>query len=304
LKTMIIPPYLRENSKIRIVAPAGKVKKESVELGIEWLINMGYEVEVGKHVYDEFNQFAGRDEDRLGDLQQALDDTKTSAIICARGGYGIIRLNDKLDFSGFLKNPKWVVGYSDITVLHNKLNRLNVASIHGAMIRNFPKKNMKVSEKIKSLFFLLEGGKPNYRIPRNELNRAGKVNAELVGGNLSIIYSLIGTPFDVESNGKILFIEDIDEYLYHIDRMILSLKLAGKLDNLAGLLIGGFTRMKDNTSPFGKNAYEIIADVLKEYNYPVCFGFPAGHGKNNLALALGLNWELEVTDIEVKFGIL
>jgi len=300
---MIVPPYLKEGDKIRVVAPAGKSKKEFVLPAVEWLRSLGYQAVAGEHVLDDFNQFAGSDEGRLTDLQEALDDSEAKAIICARGGYGTARIADRLDFTAFLKHPKWIAGFSDITVLHNRLNKLGIASIHGPMLRHFPKPGGSISESVKSLFAILKGEKPVYKTEPATLNRPGKAKAELVGGNLSIIYSLTGTPYGLKTDGKILFIEDIGEYLYHTDRMMHSLKLGGKLEHLTGLVVGGFTKMKDNRTAFGMDAYGIISEAVKDYNYPVCFGFPAGHGKKNLALAFGMEWELKVTESGVRLMV-
>lgn len=295
---MILPLNLKKGDKIRIVAPAGRIKKEFVLSGVEWLKQQGYNVKLGNHVLKEHYQFAGSDEERLSDMQEALDDKEAKAIICARGGYGSIRIIDKLDFSSFKRYPKWMVGFSDITVFHSVLNNLGVASIHGPMLRHFPKSGEKESESVKSLFSILEGKKPVYKIENQALNRSGKVEAELVGGNLSIIYSLIGTTYELKVKGKILFIEDIGEHLYHTDRMIHSLKQSGKLGQLAGLIVGDFSKMKDSKNDFGQDVQDIIHEPVKEYNYPVCFGFPAGHDIKNLALAFGKKWELEITKNE------
>lgn len=301
---MIVPPFLKQNDKIRIVAPAGKIKKDFVISSIEWLKNQGFNVILGKHVFDVYNQFAGKDDDRATDLQEALNDPEASMIVCARGGYGTVRVINKLDFSKFLEKPKWLVGFSDITVLHNRLNWLKVASIHEPMLRHFPKPESKISESINSLFSILEGKKQKYISPKNKLNREGKATAEMVGGNLSIIFSMRGTTDDLDTEGRILFLEDVGEYLYHTDRMIQNLKLGGKLDKLAGLVVGKFSRMKDNSISFGRNAYEIIYDAVSEYSYPVCFGFPAGHNKKNLALAFGMKWELKVSEKESSLKLM
>jgi len=301
---MIIPPFLKENDKIRIVAPAGKIKKEFVESGVKWLRSQCYNVVLGNHVLDEYNMFAGKDEDRLNDLQEALDDKEAKAIICARGGYGSVRLIGNLNFTRFLEHPKWIVGFSDITVFHNVLNSLGVVSIHGSMLRHFPKPGAKISESVKSLFFVLERNKPVYETNSDEHNRVGIARGELVGGNLSIVYSLLGTPQELNVKGKILFIEDIGEHLYHTDRMIQSLKQSGKLSQLAGLVVGDFIKMRDNRTAFGMDAYEIISNAVNEYKYPVCFGFPAEHDKRNLALVFGMKWELEVNDFGSSLSIL
>lgn len=296
---MKTPPPIKSGDKIRIVSPAGKVAEKYVLPTVEWLTQQGYKVELGKHVFDTHFQFAGTDDDRLEDLQTAIDDAETSAIICSRGGYGTVRIIDKLDFSGFRKHPKWLVGFSDITILHTAINQLGIATIHGAMPRFFFDENGRANENLVSLMELLKSNQAEYKFDAQPENRTGKCVAEMVGGNLSIIVSLLGTKYEIDTRSKILFIEDIDEYLYHTDRMMHQLKLAGKLDNLAGLVVGDFTDVKDNESPFGKTVHEIIAEAVAEFNYPVCFGFPAGHDKRNLALAFGKNWELKVTEQEV-----
>ncbi len=298
---MITPPPIKPGDKIRIVSPAGKVAEKYVLPAVEWLTRQGYKVELGKHVFNTHFQFAGTDAERLEDLQTALDDPETSAIICSRGGYGTVRIVDKLDFSGFRKHPKWLVGFSDITILHAAINQLGIATIHGAMPRFFFDENGAANENLKTVMELLTGSQAEYKIDARPENRTGKCKAGIVGGNLSIIVSLLGTKYGIDTQGKILFIEDIDEYLYHTDRMMHQLKLAGKLDNLAGLVVGDFTDVKDNESPFGKTVHEIIAEAVAEFDYPVCFGFPAGHDKRNLALAFGMNWKLEVS--EQKAGL-
>ena len=295
---MISPPFVKPGSKIRIVSPAGKVKKEFVLSTVEWLEKQGYKVELGKHIFAQHFQFAGTDTQRFEDLQIALDDPECSAIICSRGGYGIVRIINQLDFARFIKNPKWLVGYSDITILHSILNNLGVATIHGVMPKSFLDDDGNPTESLISLMNLLKVKEKKYSIPPTEFNRSGFASAEFVGGNLSLISSLQGTKYELDTTGKILFLEDIDEFLYHSDRMIHQLKLAGKLDNLAGLVLGDFTEMKDNESPFGKTIHEIFLDAVKEFDYPVCFGFPAGHNKKNLALAFGETWHLDVSKIE------
>ncbi len=291
---MKMPLPLKPGDKIRIVSPAGKVKEEYVYPAMDWLQKQGFRVELGKHVFAGHFQFAGTDQQRLEDLQTALDDSDTAVIICSRGGYGTVRIIRQLDFLNFMANPKWLVGFSDITILHSCLNNRNIATIHGAMPQYFFEPEGKPSENLKSLMQLLTGGKAHYLFNNSDNNRQGKVTGELVGGNLSIISSMQGTPCELKTDGKILFLEDIDEFLYHTDRMVHQLKLSGKLDHLAGLILGDFTDMKDNESPFGRSVHEIIMDAVQEFDYPVCFGFPAGHDKKNLALAFGLKWELEV----------
>ena len=300
---MKIPPSIKPGDKIRIVSPAGKVKEEHVLPAVEWLQNQGYKVELGKHVFAKHFQFAGTDKQRLDDLQTALDDPETVAIICSRGGYGTVRIISQIDFTEFVANPKWLAGFSDITILHTCMNNLGVATIHGAMPRYFFDENGNQNENLNTLMKLLTGEKVNYSIETAQTGRYGKVSGELTGGNLSIISSLQGTKYEIDTAGKILFLEDIDEFLYHTDRMIHQLKLSGKLDNLAGLILGDFTDMKDNESPFGKSVHEIVQDAVEECSYPVCFGFPAGHDKKNLALAFGKTWELEVLEQSVTLGM-
>ncbi len=291
---MIIPPYIKPGDKIRIVSPAGKIKKEHVYPAVEWLIQKGYKVDLGKHVFKEYFQFAGTDRERLEDLQNSFDDPETKAIIFSRGGYGTIRIIDHIDFTEFKKHPKWLVGFSDISVLHAAIYKMGFATIHGVMPRYFFDGEKNPNENLISLMEILEGREASYQFKSQNYNKQGIAKSEIVGGNLSIICSLLGTKYELHTNGKILFIEDIDEYLYHTDRMMFQLKLSGKLDNLAGLLVGDFTDMKDNQSPFGLSVEEIILDAVKEFDYPVCFGFPSGHDKKNLALLLGKVWELKV----------
>jgi len=290
---MIFPSYLQKGDRIRIVAPAGKVSKEKVLPGIELLQDIGYEALIGPHVFDKHFQYSGTDHQRAADLQEALNDPLTRAVICARGGYGSVRIFDKLDYSLFLNNPKWLVGFSDVTILHSVMNSLQVASIHGAMPGSFLE-NKKPLKSFYSLMEALTSGKSMVEIEAHSLNRNGKCKGEMVGGNLSLLYNLQGTPWQLDTKGKILFIEDVGEYLYHLDRMIQNLRLSGQLESLSGLVVGSFTEMKDNESPFGKTANEIIRDAVQEYNFPVCFDFPAGHIPKNISLILGARYSLEV----------
>ncbi len=292
---MIIPPFLKPGDRIRIVAPAGKVTKDKLVSGFELLQDEGYEVIIGKHVFDRNFQFAGTDTHRAADLQEAINDPVTKAIICARGGYGTVRIIEKIDFSPLLKNPKWIVGFSDVTVLHSILNKSGIASIHGVM-PSFFIENKKPAKSFFSLRELLTSGRSNFNLCAHPLNCSGIAEGELVGGNLSLIYSLQGTPWQLETAGKILFIEDLSEYLYHLDRMMQNLRLTGQLKNLAGLVVGGFTEMKDNDSPFGKTAHEIIQEAVHDYNFPVYYDFPAGHIPKNMSLMFGSNYKLEVSE--------
>jgi len=296
---IIIPPYLKKGDTIGIVCPAGFMPLEKAQTCIDTLQQWGYKVKVGKTLGSQFNYFSGTDEDRLTDLQQMLDDDTVKAILCGRGGYGVSRIIDALDFKRFKKNPKWVIGYSDITVLHAHLfTRLKTASIHSPMASAFNDGGSE-NEFVQSLRKSIAGKAYSYSCVPNELNRNGKTEGELVGGNLSLMVHLIGSASDTNTKNKILFLEDVGEYLYNIDRMFVQLKRAGKLDGLAGLIIGGFNDMKDTTVPFGQNTYELIFDKIKEYNYPVCFDFAVSHSDRNYALKVGVNHSLNVGNKKV-----
>ncbi len=288
---MTAPPYLKKGDKIGIVAPARKISKEEIQFAIDVFEKWGLKVVLGKNIFENEHQYSGSDEQRAKDLQDMLDDNSIRAIISARGGYGTLRIIDKLDFKKFQKKPKWIIGYSDITVLHSHIHQnFEVETLHATMPINFHKDEESVETLRKSLF----GDGISYEISSNSLNRKGKTEGILAGGNLSLLYALKGSKSGISTSGKILFIEDLDEYLYHIDRMMISLKRAGKLSHLAGLVVGGMTDMKDNQTPFGKTAEEIISDAVKEFDYPVCFGFPAGHQTKNLALIFGRKARLSV----------
>jgi muramoyltetrapeptide carboxypeptidase len=288
LNEMISPPYLNKGDKIAIVAPARKISPEELQPGIDLLESWGLQVVSGKNLFHADHQFSGTDRERTGDLQWALDDSSIKAVISARGGYGTMRIVDQLNFSAFQKQPKWIIGFSDITVLHSHIHQFGIETLHAKMMFNITKDSSSSESLRKALF----GEKLAYSFPPHALNRGSGVSAQIVGGNLSLLYALNGSVSDVRTEGKILFLEDLDEYYYHIDRMMLSLDRAGKLKNLAGLLVGGMTGMKDNTIPFGKQAEEIIIDTVRKYDYPVCFNFPAGHIDTNNALFLGRNARL------------
>ena len=295
---MINPPPLKKGDKIAIAAPARKISQPELDFGINLIKQMGYEVVYDQSLFMVSDQFAGDDNHRTHYLQLLLDDPSVKAILFARGGYGSVRIIDQLDFSSFINQPKWLVGYSDITVFHGHVNRLcGIETLHGPMPFGFENNSPAA---IRSLFNALKGS-PEQLIWKTEpLSRKGKAQANLVGGNLSVLYSLLGSRSFPETARNILFIEDLDEYLYHIDRMLMGLKRAGKLENLAGLVIGGMTDMNDNTVPFGKTATEIIWDAVKEYDYPVAFGCPAGHIPDNRTLVMGRKSELIVGDLEVE----
>ena len=287
----IVLPYLKSGDCIGIVAPARKISVDELSSAISLLESWGLKVKVGKNIYATLNQFAGTDKERTADMQQMLDNTEVKAIIAARGGYGSVWVIDKLDFTKFCQNPKWVAGFSDITVFHSHVQKhFGIETLHSTMPINFSKDSESTELLRKALF----GELKEYNVDAQPLNRNGKSNGILCGGNLSVLYSLAATPSDIDTSGKILFLEDLDEYLYHIDRMMMQLKRSGKLDNLKGLVIGSFSEMKDNIIPFGKTAEQIILDAVEEYNYPVCFGFPAGHGAKNFPLYMGRNAELSV----------
>ena len=291
---MITPEFLKPGDKVAIVATARKTSPAEVEPAIKTIESWGLEVVTGDSLYDVDRQFAGTDSQRAADLQAMLDNLEIKAILCARGGYGTVRIIDELDFSAFVKHPKWIVGYSDITVLHNHINQIyGIETLHATMLVNFPSEGiLPAVEALKSVLF---GEAPDYKTATGKLSRSGHAQGQVVGGNLSILYSLSGTPSALDTSGKILFIEDLDEYLYHIDRMMMNLKRAGKLENLAGLVVGGMSDMRDNAVPYGITAEEIIFDAVKSYKYPVLFGFPAGHIKENMPLIMGREAVLDVT---------
>lgn len=281
------PTNLKKGDKIGIVATARKINLMELNPAIEIFRKWSLEIVLGKHIFDEHYQFAGTDEDRYQDLQEMLDDEQIKAIIFARGGYGTIRIFDKINWTKFIKNPKWLIGFSDITTIHSYVsNYLDIETIHAIMPINFKDSTQEAIQSLKSSLF---GEKISYQIKSHPLNRKGFAIAPVIGGNLSILHTLSGTNADINTKCKILVIEDLDEYLYHIDRMMMNLKRRDKLSSLAGLIVGGMTIMKDNDIPFGKNALEIVSEHIQDYDYPVCFGFPVGHLPDNRTLILGRN---------------
>ncbi len=290
-----LPPYLKKGDLIGIVCPSGYMPKAKARTCIRVLQEWGYQVRVGKTLGNQFHYFSGTDAERLEDLQTMLDDKEVKAILCGRGGYGMSRIIDGLDFSRFKKHPKWLIGFSDITVLHAHVYRqLNIATLHAPMAAAF-NHGLHKKEYVQSLAKALKGTVSNYSCPAHKLNRTGKAEGELVGGNLSLVAHLVGSSASFDTKGKILFLEDVGEYIYNVDRMFLQLKRSGMLDGLAGLVIGGFTEMKDTTLPFGSDVYTIIQSHVREFKYPVCFGFPVSHEKNNYALKVGVTHRLTVT---------
>jgi len=296
-----IPPYLKKGNTIGITCLAGFMAAEKAQTCIQVLQQWGYEVMVGKTLGSGSNNyFSGNDEERRDELQAMLDDKHIHAILCGRGGYGVGRIIDQLDFKQFKKNPKWIIGFSDITVLHSHIySNLKIATMHAPMAAAFNDEGYK-NEFIGSLQKALAGKKANYKTIGHIFNKPGIAGGELIGGNLSLLAHLTGTTSDIKTKNKILFIEDIGEYIYNIDRMLYQLKRSGKLDRLAGLIVGGFTDMKDTERPFGKKVYEVIRDIVAEYDYPVCFEFPVSHGKDNYALKVGVSYELKVSGKQVQ----
>ena len=290
---MIIPPYLKEGDTVAIVCTARKISKKELDPAIKLLTHWGLKVKLGDTVGKEYHQFGGTDVQRAEDFQEMLDDKEVQAIWCARGGYGTVRMIDEVNFSSIETNPKWIIGYSDPTVLHCHIHNLGVATIHGQMCLEVENKTEATRDTLKNILF---GNYDAIKFASDfNLNRTGHAKGQLIGGNLSVLSSVLGSKSTIKTEGKILFLEDLDEYLYHIDRMVHNIKRNGFFKNLAGLVIGGLTDMHDNTSPFGQSAEEIIANAVKEFNFPVCFNFPAGHSKDNRALIFGAETELIVT---------
>ena len=299
---MIQPPYLKKGDKIAIVAPARLISFEEVHPSMKLFKKWGLEVVLGTNIFGTENQFSGKESQRKSDLQQMMDDPTVRAIICARGGYGTVRIIDQIDFKSFCNHPKWIAGFSDITVLHSHIQKnFHIETIHSLMPVNIKETDLQ-NDSVESLRKALFGEKIFYSKPITFCDKTGLSEGILTGGNLSILYSMMGSASEIDTDGKILFLEDVDEYLYHIDRMMMTLKRAGKLDKLKGLIVGGMDRMRDNEIPFGKTANEIIAEAIAEYLYPVCFDFPAGHGNVNLAMILGRRVRVNVhKSIELEF---
>ncbi len=289
---MKTPQNLSKGDKIGIAVPARKISPEELQPALEILQGWGLEPVFASNLFKSQDQYAGTDDERLKGLQELLDNNEIKAILCARGGYGTMRIIDSLDFSIFTQKPKWIAGYSDITVLHSHINKnFGIETLHSTMPLNF---SANTNEALESLRKALTGENLSYTSDRHEFNREGYAEGILTGGNLSMLYALSGSDSDITTDGKILFIEDLEEYLYHIDRMMVQLKRSGKLQNLAGLIVGGMNNMNDNTVPFGKTAYEIIAEHVAGYDYPLCFGFPAGHIEDNRTLFMGRKIDLIV----------
>lgn len=293
---LIKPEYLTKGDTIAIVAPSGVLKNYNnyINKAKELLKSWGLNVIVGKNVFNDDGHFAGTDNERTLDFQNALDDKSIKGIWCARGGYGAVRVIDNLNFEKYKLEPKWIIGYSDITAIHNELHILNSESIHAIMCKSLNELDIDNSESVSLLKKTLFGEKISYKIKTNSYNIEGSTSGKLVGGNLTLLHCMLGSKSSINTEGKILFIEDLGEYLYHIDRMLYSLKRAGYFDNLNGLIVGDFTDLRKNTTPFGRNLKELILEIVSDYNIPVLFDFPAGHGKENFPLILGREIELIV----------
>jgi muramoyltetrapeptide carboxypeptidase len=292
------PPFLLPSDQISIVSPSGLINPEYIDGAKKTLISWGLEVTEGTFARTEFGRFAGTQEQRIADLQEALDDPKIKAILCSRGGYGLAQIIDKLDFSKFIANPKWLIGFSDITILHNAITNLGISSIHGIMAKHLTEL-LADSNQVLRLKEMLFGELPTYTIPDHPLNRQGNAEGKLIGGNLSVLMGLRGSKYDLPYKDNVLFIEDIAEKPYHIDRMMQNLRFSGALSELAGLVVGQFSDCDED--PLMKQTIsEIIAGAVSEYNYPVCFNFPAGHVDYNLPLLLGSKSNLNVSSDSSK----
>lgn len=289
---MRTPPRLQKGDLIALASPARSITPQEIEAAKKIIEDSGFRCRIDPEVYAVENQYAGKDSLRAGHFQRLINDTAVKAILCSRGGYGSLRIVDMIDFSAFRRRPKWIVGYSDITVLHAQLQYMGFESLHATMPVNF---TSNTSKSIQSMFDSLQGKREAIEISPHPFNRQGLAEGLLMGGNLSMLYSLVGSQSFPKTKANILFIEDLDEYLYHIDRMMLSLKRTGMLAGLAALIVGGMTGMNDNNVPFGKKAEEIIQEHVADYDFPLCFGLPAGHIDDNLALVMGRRHELQVS---------
>ena len=289
----LVPPFLKPGDRILLLSPSGNMAPEPVVAAANVLRSLGYLVELSRHALGCAGIYSGTDDERLVDLQAALDRPDVAAIWCIRGGYGAMRIIDRLDFSGFMKHPKWLVGFSDITVLHAAFQKMGVASLHGPMMKHICDYGT-ADPDLRRTIDLMQGLHSRVEAEAGLLSRCGHATGVLEGGNLSLLYALRGTPYDFNPQGKILFMEDLSEYHYHLDRMMQNLRLGGVLERLSGLVVGQFTEMKDGATPYGTDAYGIIAEAVGGYGYPVWFGFPAGHDNPNCPLLLGARVNLLV----------
>ena len=294
---MKIPPYLKKGDTVAVVCTARKFFPEEAKPAIDLLESWGLKVKLGKTIGLDSCQLGGTDSERAADFQEQLDNDNIKAIWCARGGYGTVRIIDLIDFSKFKKHPKWVMGFSDVTVLHSHINTLDVATLHSIMPFTVPKAPEEVKQTFKNALF---GIKNSYIIPSKSYDRKGVAKGELVGGNLSIIYSLLGSKSSIDTKDKILFIEDLDEYLYHVDRMLQNMKRNDYFKNVKGIIVGSMRDMHDNEIPFGQNEVQLITEIVKDLNIPIAFEFCAGHQKDNRTLMLGSHVDFEVNETEIK----
>ena len=293
------PNSIQKGDTVGLIALACKVNFEILKPAIAWMENVwGLKIVLGESLTSEYHQFAGTDTVRANDFQMMLDNPEIKAIFSARGGYGSSRLLDSIDFTVFQKQPKWVIGFSDITAVHCHIHTLNIESLHATMPKIFLQEGGEQS--LESLRKILFGEETNYKIEPHKLNRLGVGEGQLIGGNLAILIHVIGSKSDINYEGKILFLEDVNEYLYNIDRMMIQLKRSGKLQNLAGLIVGSFSDCQDNDVPFGKSAYEIIEEAVADYDFPVCYGFPVGHEVDNWAMPHGRRLSLLVEEYRVS----
>ncbi len=292
----IKPSNLIKGDTILLLSPAGYIKGEleAIQNALDSLKSWDLNYKLSTHIFDRKGSFAGDDNSRAKDFQNAINNPNIKAIWCTRGGYGSVRIIDKINFNPLLKNPKWIIGYSDITALHNKIHNLGLQSIHGVMPLNFKNPSENKIKAIQSLKNILFGIKNKYKIESSLYNKLGTTKGVIVGGNLTLLHTMLGSKTSINTTNKILYIEDVGEYMYSIDRMLYSLKRAGYFKNCKGLIVGSFTNTKDNDEPFAKNIEEIILQVLKEYDFPILFDFPAGHQEDNRALILGAKVKLSV----------
>lgn len=291
-RRMITPEFLKKGDTVAILATARKIDIEPLQPAIKLLESWGLHVIIGKTIGKEDHQLAGPDWLRATDFQEMIDNPAVKAVWAAKGGYGTVRFVDRIDFSKFKKHPKWVIGFSDMTVLHSHINNMGIETLHGIMAFNVKTATPAAIETFRKALF---GEKLSYALPAHPYNKPGKASGELVGGNLSVLYSILGSESQVDYKGKILFIEDLDEYLYHIDRMMMNLKRNGWFKDVNAVIVGGMTEMNDNEVPWGKDALQIIQDIFKGYDFPVIYNFPGGHIKDNRAMIFGKTVDIDVT---------
>ena len=294
--TLKQPPYLQAGDTVAIVAPSGILKNRTgeVQQAQKLLKGWGLHSVIGDHVFNKSNHFAGTDDERCEDFQKALDDPKISAIWCARGGYGTVRILDKLDWSNFKENPKWIIGFSDITAIHNDIHNIGVESIHAMMCNSLQDNLSSIEATVSTFKNAIFGNSLSYTLNRSDYNKAGNSSGQLVGGNLTMLHTMLGSKSSIDVSGKILFIEEIGEYKYHIDRMLQSMKRAGYFDDCKGVIVGQMTKLRKNTTLWGTSIEQLILDALADYDFPIAFNMPAGHEKDNRAMIFGRTVQLQV----------